>query len=378
MLANQRRSGSLPVSTTPAHAWERIPGYRIPRGSVVIVIAIGLAVAFAMSRAHFGDVRVYRAGGQAILTGSNLETVRVGAYGFTYPPFAAALFATIAWLPLTVMFALLTAASAVALNVVLRRSAPDLAPGAWAAAGLALLVMAQPVIATLAWGQINLILAALVLHDLLVRRSGVLVGIAAAIKLTPAVFVLYLLVCGRRREARTAALTFVGASAVGAIAAPAASWRYWTHDAFVGSGVGGFDHVGNQSVRGLAERALGPGAGTAVWLVTVLPVLAVGLVLARRAARNGNDVLGAGVAGVTACLVSPVAWIHHWVWCIPCLTRLPRGARAILGALLIAAFTFGHVIGTGYPIVALAGFAIGWRRTTKGHQLRVGDRLVVT
>ena len=361
MFINQRPNGRLLV-TPPAPGRDGVARYRISCESAVLAIAISLAVAVAVSHAHLGDVRVYRAGGQAIFGNGDLTAVRVGAYGFTYPPFAAALFAAIAWLPLKLMFAVLTTASAAALFVVLRRSAPNIDGSPRAAAGLSLLVMTQPVIATLAWGQINLVLAALVLHDLLVRRSGVLVGIAAAIKLTPAVFVLYLLVCGRRREARTAVVTFVGAASIGAIMAPSASWRYWTHDAFVGSGVGGFDHVGNQSVRGLAERAFGSGAGTAVWLITAVPLLAAGLLLARRAALGGDDVLGAGIAGVTACLVSPVSWIHHWVWCIPCLARLPRVARAIIGALCILPLTFGHVIGAGYPIVALAAFAGGGPR----------------
>jgi alpha-1,2-mannosyltransferase len=357
VLTKNEAATGVPVSQ-PARARRQVVRDRVSQETVVLVVAIGLAVAFALTRAHTGDVRVYRAGGLAILRGENLYAVRVGGYGFTYPPFAAVLFATVAWLPLTVMFALLTAASAAAAYVVLRRSAPDLRSGLAPAVGLAVLVVAHPVIGTLAWGQVNLVLAALVLHDLTVRRSGVLVGIATAVKLTPAVFVLYLVMCGRRREARQAVLAFLAASTLGALVAPSASWRYWTHDVILGPGIGGFDHEGNQSVRGLAERALGAGAGTAVWLLLAAPVLAVGLVLARRAAQNGDEVLGAGIAGVTACLVSPVAWIHHWVWCIPLVTRLPLALRVLLGALFVVPLSFGPVIGVGYPILALAAFGV--------------------
>src|SRR5581483_12201814 len=65
---------------------------------------------------------------------------------------------------------------------------------------LPLVTWLQPVRETLTFGQINLVLALLVLADLLVlaprgsRLTGVGIGLAAAIKLTPAVFILYLLV----------------------------------------------------------------------------------------------------------------------------------------------------------------------------------------
>lgn len=331
-----------------------------------LAIAIALAVAIAACHVHLGDVRVYRAGGRAAF-GQDPYAVRVGAYGFTYPPFAAALFAAIAWLPVSTMFAGLTAMSAVALYVVLRRSAPALDRNWGAVARVAPLVMTQPIITTLEWGQINLVLAALVLHDLLVGRRGVLVGLAAAVKLTPAVFVLYLLVCGRKREAWTASATFVGAAGVGALLAPAASWRYWTHDAFAGTGIGGFDHVHNQSVRGLAERLLGDDLGSTAWLLLAGPLLGIGLFMARRAARQGNDILGAGIAGVTACLVSPVSWTHHWVWCIPCLASLPILTRLLLAALFVSPFELGHIVGLGYPIVAVVALGVGWQRSTSGN-----------
>lgn len=329
----------------------------------LLLAAICLAVVRAVTPAHLGDVEVYRVGGQTVF-GGDLYAARVGAFGFTYPPFAAELFALVAWLPATAMFGVLTLLSAVALLLVVRRVLPGVDRRASTALGAVVLMMAHPVIVNLAWGQINLVLAALVLHDLLVRRSGVLIGLAAALKLTPGVFVLYLLLCGRRREAGTAALTFAGVSAVGALLAPGASWRYWTHDAVAGSGIGGFDHTGNQSVRGLAERVVGDTGGVLVWLVVAVPLLVVGLVLARRAARAGNEVLAAGVAGVTACLVSPVSWIHHWVWCIPCLAALPRTPRAVLAVLFLLPWGFGHVVGSGYPVIAIVGFAIACRRSS--------------
>ncbi|QIG42511.1 DUF2029 domain-containing protein [Nocardioides anomalus] len=347
------RSAPSPAPSSYAGAGRR-PRPRPAPLTVVLVLAIGLTVAYALTRANTGDMAVYRAGGQAVLHGGDLYDLRVGDFGFTYPPVAAALFATVAWLPLPAMFAVLTAASCAALYVVLRRSAPDVGQRLGAAVGLAALAATHPVVNTLSWGQVNLLLAALVLHDLLVRRSGVGVGLAAAVKLTPAVFVVYLVLCGRRREARTATATFLAASTLGAVVSPAASWRYWTHDVLAAPGVGGFDHVGNQALRGLAERALGTGAGTALWLLVAVPALVGGLLLARRTARAGDEVLAAGIAGLTACLVSPVAWIHHWVWCVPFLARVPVPVRLALGAGFVLPLTLGPVVGAGYPVLVLA------------------------
>jgi alpha-1,2-mannosyltransferase len=339
------------------------------RAALAAVVLAALVLA-ATSHLHLSDVRVYRAGGRAVL-GGGLYDLRVGTFGFTYPPFAAAVFAVIAWLPLPVMFIALTVASVVALLVVLRGSVPGI-DHRWPGLACAVpLVLSRPVIATFAWGQVDLVLAGLVLHDLLVRRRGDLVGVAAAIKLTPAVFVLYLLLSGRRREARTAMVTVLGAAGIGAVLAPSASWRYWTHEAFAGGGVGGFDHTDNQSIRGLAERIAGAGGGTAVWLLLAVPVLVVGLVQARRASAAGAEVLAVGVVGITACLVSPVSWTHHWVWCIPCLAGLRVLALLVAGALAVNPFQFGPVIGHGYPIIALLAFAVGWQ----SHVTRAAEKL---
>lgn len=327
----------------------------------VLVTAVAVAVALGVSQAHLGDVAVYRTAGRALFAG-DLYRVGESGLGFTYPPFAASLFAPLARLPLPVMFGVLTAVSAAAAVVVLRCSLPR-HPLAATALRVAPLVLVQPVVSTLAWGQVNLVLAALVLVDLLVVRNGALVGFAAAVKLTPAIFVLYLLLCGRTREARNAALGFGAAGAFGTILAPTDSWRYWTHDAFVGTGVGGFDHTANQSVRGLAERLLGTGPGVTVWLVLAGPLLALGLLLARRVGRDGQELLAAGIVGVTGCLVSPVSWTHHWVWCVPCLVVLRGLAKVVLAVVLFNPVPFGHVLGSGYAIVAVAALLAGWFRS---------------
>lgn len=97
------------------------------------------------------------------------------------------------------------------LSARLARLTPRL-PALWAATALALWL--EPVFQTLLFGQINLALACLVLAGLTrpsgARWKGAAVGVAAGIKLTPALFIAYLLLRGRHREAGTAAAAFAG------------------------------------------------------------------------------------------------------------------------------------------------------------------------
>src|SRR5579875_1467884 len=195
--------------------------------------AVRLVLAVATLAAVFGlfvdrrplDLDVYRTAGRAVWHGYDLygPGVRVRQYGFTYPPFAALLFALPAQLPFAVDLVLMTVASLLCLRLVIRLSAPRIvealhAPDPrWAVGAVVVFIVCEPVRATLWDGQINLVLAAAVLWDLLANPSrtwrGALVGVAAAIKLTPAVFVLYLLV---RRQFRTACMA-IGAFVAAAV-----------------------------------------------------------------------------------------------------------------------------------------------------------------
>ena len=149
----------------------------------------------------------------------------------------------------------------------------------------------EPVLQTIEFGQINLLLMALVVLDCLVERPrwprGLLIGIAAAIKLTPAVFLLYLLL---RRDVRAAVTTVVAgavATLLGFLVAPAESWRFWLDNPV--SGVSGSPFFTNQTFEAVLVRAGVDGlAGRISWLL-----LSVG---AARAGRTGHPA-GAGPAG---------------------------------------------------------------------------------
>jgi len=189
----------------------------------------------------------------------------------------------------------------------------------------------EPVYHTLLQGQINLILLALVLADVWRasrdRPAGIGVGIAAAIKLTPAIFVLLFLLARRGRAALTAVGTFLACGLVGYLVAPGASRLYWTHVFFETNRIDA-PYVGNQSPYGAAIRIFGGVAHVGHWYLLVSAAIGVaGLATAAVFARRGDWLTAAAVTGVTSLLVSPVSWTHHWVWILPALVVLARGSR---------------------------------------------------
>lgn len=302
----------------------------------VAVVAAALAVACAGLAGNFAplDFHVYEVAGHALRHGESLygPHARVGRYGFTYPPFAGLVLVPLAVVPHAVALLALTAASVAALAVVIRLSAPQLLRAAMRprAAGALLAVAAmiacEPVRATLWLGQINLVLAAIVLIDLLAPQRllppalrGAGVGFAAAVKLTPAVFIAYLLVCRRFRTAANAVLAFLAATALAWVLLPADSRRFWFHDLRAGSGIG--DESRGSNILGLLLRSTNQDLATALWVAISVPVGLAGLFLARRCAAAGREAYALGIVGVTGCLVSPVTWTHHWVWCIPWLAN---------------------------------------------------------
>jgi alpha-1,2-mannosyltransferase len=283
---------------------------------------------------HQTDAIVYRDAGLAVRDDPGTLYARTfGQAGlpFSYPPFAALIFAVLSPLRFAGWQVLLTAAGIAALFV-----------AAWAATRLtgkanpagALVIGAvgmwlEPVDLTLHFGQINLVLMAVILVDLALpehsRWKGVGIGLAAAVKLTPLIFVGYLLVTRRVRPAVTALVTFVAAAGVGFAVLGRDSAAYWT---------GRFARPGddptrlvNQSLNGLVLRAHG---GTLLWLVAAAVVAAVGLTAAALAARRGHELLGVCLCAATGLLISPTSWTHHWVWVVPALALPGRAAVGVI------------------------------------------------
>lgn len=299
----------------------------------VLAAEVGIVLCFAATH-HQVDFSVYMWGGHAVAQDSRLYLVPAHGHWFTYPPFAGAVFAAITVVPLLtaqVLWALASvAAFAVACNLALRLAGTHPSRTATAgvvAAGLAL----EPVYHTLFNGQINTILLAFVLADVWRvaqgRRAGIGVGIAAAIKLTPGIFVLLFLLTRRTKAALTAMATFAVCTLIGYLVAPAASRLYWTRFFHDTKRVDA-PYLGNQSLYGTVLRLLGGEGHVGGWYL-LLPLAAgiVGLATATVFARRGEWLTAAAVTGVTSLLVSPVSWTHHWVWVMPALIVLACGRR---------------------------------------------------
>ncbi|MDQ6614759.1 MAG: glycosyltransferase 87 family protein [Actinomycetota bacterium] len=299
------------------------------------------------------DLGVYRAGASAFVHGRDiyLARPRIIPLPFTYPPFAAVFFVPLAVFSDSVALIAMSLVSGCAL-VFAALAALRLAAPTWPARSrwtVALAIAAatpllEPVRDTFRLGQVNLVLMALVLADLAailsVDRSGrksarrarlprgLLLGVATAVKLTPGIFIVYLLVIRRTREAVTAMATAVAATACAGVLMPSESAHYWRHLVFDDQRIGSPGSVWNQSIRGALARLTGsPDRGHLVWLALALAITVAGLALAARL-NAGEPLLGLGVAAVTGLLVSPISWNHHWVWALPLAIGLVR--RAVL------------------------------------------------
>ncbi len=272
---------------------------------------------------------------------------------FTYPPFAAVVFAVVSLIPWRVLPPLSVVVNIAALLAALwftfgwlgyRRGLTRLGATLLAAAAV---FWTEPVIRTLYLGQVNLVLMALIIWDLGqpdTRRSGASrwwkgagVGVAAGIKLVPLIFIPYLLLTRRFRAAAVACAAFAATVAAGFLVAPADSARWWLGGLFFNGGRTGFvGWEGNQSLRALLTRLAGSVAGAEpVWLAVALVTAVAGLACAALLDRAGHPLPGLLACALTGLLISPVSWDHHWVWIVPgvavAATYAVRAMRAPAG-----------------------------------------------
>ncbi|WP_069886073.1 glycosyltransferase 87 family protein, partial [Streptomyces luteocolor] len=218
-------------------------------------------------------------------------------------------------------------------------------------AATSLALWLEPVFQTVLFGQINLAIACLVLWDLTRpkpgHRTGIGIGIAAGIKLTPAVFIAYLFLTGRTRDALTATASFAGTVLLGTLVLPAASVEFWTRRVFETGRVGKAWIVDNQSLQGLIARVLHDAEPGLAWAAPAALTATAGLWLARTTARtephthththaHAHALL---LTAFTALLVSPISWSHHWVWCVPLIALLAAENRPRLAAAVTVLFT---------------------------------------
>jgi alpha-1,2-mannosyltransferase len=309
-------------------------GIRLLVGLVVLDLAV---IAWSLVSFRNGisadvyrvDLDVYRLGTGVWWRGGDLygqlpELQGGGHLPFIYPPIAAVALAPFALVPYglaSAAMAILTIA-ALALVLVLVLRSLDVRPSALVICALlpAALVL-EPVRSTLYYGQVNVLLMALVAVDCLARTPrwprGALVGLAAAIKLTPAAFVLFFLLRGDRRAALTAGASFLCATGLGFLLAPGNSVRFWTAAIFDIDQRVNVWSTSNQSIAALLVR-LGIDAGV-LRLLLAGAVLALAAPAMRRAFAAGRPTWALALNALGALVVPPISWSHHWVWVVPIL-----------------------------------------------------------
>jgi alpha-1,2-mannosyltransferase len=207
------------------------------------------------------------------------------------------------------------------------------------------------------------------------RSSGVLVGIAAGLKLTPLVFVALLVLVGRRAAAGRAALVFAGTVAVGFVAAPDLAVTYWTEGLVDAGRIGPPALAHNQSVYGALTRLLDHRPPTLLWLAIAGPLSLAVLIVGAAWVRRGDPVLGTCLGAVAMLLASPISWSHHWVWAVPVALALEERNRWAAAAWTAVFVTrpvvwppygrnreygwsgIDHLVGNAYLLAALALFA---------------------
>jgi len=338
------------------------------------MLGLELAVIIAFAATYNAlDFRIYMWGGHAVLDDTRLYLAQAYGHWFTYSPFAAVVFVPIAALPLAVARVLwdLASVAALAYSIVLIVKLAGYRPTRLMVAGITAAAMAlDPVYETLFLGQINLILLAFILTDIWrASRSrdtgfsvGIGIGVAAAIKLTPAIFIVFLLLARRTRAAFVAAGTFVVCGLIGFGVAPRASKLYWEHLFFDTSRVGA-PYISNQSPYGSAIRLAEGATHIGHWWV-LIPVgfAVIGLAAATVFARHQDWLGAAAVTGTTGLLVSPISWAHHWVWVLPALVWLVHRERRIAA-------------GVGYVLFAVAPF---WFTPHSGGAREYGFHWLIT
>jgi len=331
-------------------------------------------------RGSFKDLFVYLYGSRTVLDGLPVYESGDPVTGlhFTYPPFAAVVMLPLALLPTWLAAGLWTGGSVgalVAVVLLVRRELDRPAPG-WLVAVLTGGALAlEPVWQNLVFGQANLFLMLAVLVDLVRperRWSGVLVGIAAGVKLTPLVFVVLLVLVGRRAAAGRAALAFAATVAVGFVVLPGSAARYWADNLLDARRIGPPALAHNQSVYGALTRLLDGPPPTWAWLAVAGPLSLAVLVIGAGWWRRGDRVLGTCLGAMAMLLASPISWSHHWVWAVPVALALWERSRwagvawtAVFVARPVVWPPYGqgreygwsppeHLVGNAYLLAALA------------------------
>ncbi|WP_245720050.1 glycosyltransferase 87 family protein [Nocardia uniformis] len=400
------RSGVADPTDKPVTTTGRVAGLTARQVRLLVIALAMFAVSAVIS--HYGkiwhgyiDLQVYRNGPRVWMDGGELYGPMPEVFGiglpFTYPPLAALFFAPLALMPLAVAEVLVLTTSIVALGVTLWVVLERLRPSMDRPTRLAVVIGAvavfqwlEPIRQTYGFGQINLVLMAAITLDCLVRKPfwprGMLIGIAVSVKLTPAAYLLFFLLClqypprggwpessGLRRylprgdwkSPLTLVLSTLTAVGVVFLLFWHESVQYWFHTLSDTGRIGPPHFAGNQSLKGFAFRlGVSESAATALWLVLSLIAVGLAAIWMKRLIDAGSPVTALMVNAGAVLLVSPVSWSHHWVWIAPALVvafdAIARGRRSRWFIGTVALVTVMFFVGPQWVLPHDRDRELGW------------------
>ena len=367
----------MPTRTQPPARDAKAPGTRLlVAGLATFAVALGGYVIYAVIHVqNFTldpvDLAVYRSGGLIVRHVSPPYNPHLAAplydwtgysslhLPFTYTPFAAIVFAVVSFVPWGVATQLSVGVNIIALLAALWFTLgglgyrKDRARVGATLLGAGAIFWTEPVLRTIYLGQVNLVLMALIIWDLSQPDNektrwwkGLATGIAAGIKLVPLIFIPYLLITRKFRQAGLACAGFAFTVLLGFVILPADSAKWWFGGLFAQGGRAGvIGWAGNQSLDGIITRLSGSiHAGQPTWIITAVIFGVAGVAAAALLDRKGHVMLGLLMAALTGLLVSPISWDHHWVWIAPgvvvaahyAVRAWQRGARITAAACATA------------------------------------------
>jgi alpha-1,2-mannosyltransferase len=257
-----------------------------------------------------------------------------------------------ALLPWSVAVSVWTVGTVVSLVFVWRLSLGRGVPSAVLLAVVAGSLLLEPVRETLGFGQVNLMLCALILYDVLElkhSRRGIWIGLAAGIKLTPLVFLGLLVITRQWKALLYAAGSFAATVLVGFLVSPHSATEYWTSLVSDTTRIGGLAFSSNQSWNAFLIRLTGDlDGGGLVWLTLVGLTMLGGLWFSRLLWLRRDRLASVSICALVGLLCSPVSWSHHWVWALPLgvsLLRVVHGRRwrFVVGALWFGLFAVAPI-----------------------------------
>lgn len=333
-------------STQPSFLPPALAGVVGVMGLVIATITTAIQV---MSTDFPIDMVIYREGVKAFMEGGEVYSVPMMAgdiaLPFIYPPFGALVMVPLAgdWFSHAMAGDIMIVLSNLLIGLVVlllafalnrQRSNPFVSSDVIAAASLiwGIVLIFEPVRLNNGFAQINIIIMVLVALDLIPRKrlkwlpQGWLIGVAAAIKITPLAMLLYFLVRKEIKPIITAAISAIIATLIAAAVRWDVAWEYFSVK-LLSMGTGGDFGVqtayqSNSSIKGAIERLYTSQEGmeaastitNIIWLCFAIITVVLGGWLMVALMKRGLNIEAWMINAFIMLLISPVSWSHHWVW----------------------------------------------------------------